>query len=190
MKIRRESGEGPGRAAAASKFRLRLPSWVHHVGLRLLWLAFLGIALTGGYRLVNHDLPIAHGDFADAAQYDYGDRAQAFYSAALSDCEQGHADAAPAVLDQAYDACKDDQDEIRPDCLAMASRIKMMQGNLAAEKGDFGGAFTAYQSALKAQPTNMGVKYNYEMLLSLLKGQGNGKPKIVPGSSDENPGGI
>jgi hypothetical protein len=187
MKIRKLSGQ---RTAGAKKLNLRLPAWARYIGLRVLWLAFLGVALSGGYRLVNHDLPLAHGDYAAAAQYDYGDRARALYSAALVDCEKNETDQAPALLDQAYDACKDDQDEIRPDCLALASQIKMLQGNLAVGKGDVGGAFTAYQSALKAQPGNMSVKYNYELLLSLLKGQGSGKPKIVPGSSDENPGGI
>jgi len=172
------------------KIRLRLPLWAQHVGLRALWLAFLVVALAGAYRLNNYDLPLARADFAAASQYDRGDRALVLYSAALADCEQGKADLAPALLDQAYAACKDDQDEIRPDCLALASQIKMLQGNLAAAAGDLGGAFSAYQSALKAQPENMAVKYNYEMLLSQLQNQGKGKPKIVPGSSDENPGGI
>jgi predicted Zn-dependent protease len=190
MKIKQNSAGGARQTARASKLHFRLPAWARFVGLRVLWLAFLGVAMLGGYRLINHDLPLAHGDYAAASQYDCGDRAFVLYSQALGACEKQQKDQAPALLDQAYDACKDDHDEIRPDCLAIAAQIKMLQGNLAAEKGDVGGAFTAWQSALKAQPGNMGVKYNYEMLLSLLKAQGKGKPKIVPGSSDENPGGI
>lgn len=151
----------------------------------------LSLSLIGfaGYRFSSYDAPIHRQNYVAASESAVADKPLVLFDEAMKQVANRDGEAASNALQQAYEACLNEEGDVRGEHAAIAAEIKFRHGIVLIAMQDGGGAVEAFQESLRLDPHNLEAKYNLELLLLQPSGAG-GKPRIVPGSSGKRDQGI